>query len=268
MNVFRSKLKNSANLVGSIIQGTRGYSTAKKLPIEWIRPVKIPCIDPRKSGDGGVDFNVKPTDFVGKYVYSQELKQETDENVKKIFTVEFNRRKEMITLEKQKATQLLQRHLYDTNSMETKIGRITVHILRLQEIQNINPNDKRTKSILKEMIEKRKKWLRKLRMHDYPRFEYILKNLNLTYKPFSQFNPYINRKPYTTHMLENYCDNMIQQKLEEYKNELDEQKGEFFKDKVEKLQFIRNEEIACGKEPTITEEMIEEAQKQAASIKK
>ena len=54
-------------------------------------------------------------------------------------------------------------------------------------------------------------------------------------------------------------------KLLEYKSVLDGQKEEFLTEKVALMVWMRKEEIECGKEvPSITTEMIEDAEKQLA----
>lgn len=59
---------------------------------------------------------------------------------------------------------------------------MTAEILQLQEIIKRNPRDKKKKVFLKEIIEKRNKYLRIMRTWDYKRFEWILEKLNLIYK--------------------------------------------------------------------------------------
>lgn len=63
---------------------------------------------------------------------------------------------------------------------------MTVQILQLQEHQKEFWQNGKSKTILKELIEKRKKYLKKLRTQDYPRFEFLLERLNLVYKPFAE----------------------------------------------------------------------------------
>ena len=58
-----------------------------------------------------------------------------------------------------------------------------------------------------------------------------------------------------------YCDKVKQEKLNAYKSELKAQQKEFFREKAKKLAFIREEEIACGLEPTVNIEDIENANK-------
>ena len=71
---FQSKIVHlSNNIIGNVIQCTKSYATAKKLPIKWMPPIKIPSIDPRQSGDGGLDLDIKPTDYVKLFEKSKEL---------------------------------------------------------------------------------------------------------------------------------------------------------------------------------------------------
>jgi len=53
----------------------------------------------------------------------------------------------------------------------------------MQDILEKSPRNKRQKVVLKEMIEKRKSRLNKLRAADYKRFEWLLEKLKLEYRP-------------------------------------------------------------------------------------
>lgn len=121
------------------------------------------------------------------------------------------------------------------------------------------------KHILKESIDRRKKLLAKLRKWDYKKFEWLLERLNLTFKPFVPFDEArIERKASLRKLTTKHCEKLKQDKLDAYRAQLEDEKKTFFKEKLEQLQFIRNEEIACGVPPTITEEEIEISRKQAA----
>ncbi|XP_058794490.1 small ribosomal subunit protein uS15m [Phymastichus coffea] len=262
MNILR-QLSLTPNIVRNLIQ-TRNYAVPK-LPVEWIEPEKISCIDPRKSGDGGLELNIKPEDPIKFFEKSEELKG-ADSIVKKIFSINFNNRKSTVYLQKERAIQLVQRHSHDRGSMEAKIAKMTVRILQLQEHQKIFWQNKKTKRILKELIDKRNKCLKFLRRQDYPRFEFLLERLNLIYKPCPEDKQPLDYKSCTTRLMEKYCDKIVKEKLANYRQELESQQASFFKEKAEKLEFIRNEEIACGVTPTISEEEIEAAKQKAASF--
>lgn len=59
-----------------------------------------------------------------------------------------------------------------------------------------------------------------------------------------------------------WCDKVKTEKLAEYRKQLDSEKGKFLKDKLETLEWAKNEEIECGIIPTITDAEIESARKQ------
>ncbi|XP_001603645.1 28S ribosomal protein S15, mitochondrial [Nasonia vitripennis] len=269
MNVLRSvtRLKCASSIVNNIGQARRGYAAPKQLPITWVRPDKVPCISKEKSGDLGIDYNITPVNYIKEFEDIPEL-DELDDIVKKMFTIHYQRRRELVDLQKKRARELVKRHHCDEGSMETRIAVITAEILQLQEHQSIFHNNKRSKVLLKELIEKRKKWLKKLRIQDYPRFEYILERLNLVYHPFPEENIFLTRKGGTRQLLQKYCDKLIQKKLDAYRAELEAQQKDFFREKAEKLEFIRNEEIACGVAPSVSEEEIEAAKQKAASFVK
>lgn len=50
--------------------------------------------------------------------------------------------------------------------------------------------------------------------------------------------------------------------MAEYRSELDNEKEKFLKEKLETLEWAKNEEIECGVTPTITDAEIESARKQ------
>lgn len=50
--------------------------------------------------------------------------------------------------------------------------------------------------------------------------------------------------------------------MAEYRSELDNEKEKFLKEKLETLEWAKNEEIECGVTPTISDADIESARKQ------
>lgn len=141
---------------------------------------------------------------------------------------------------------------------------MTSEILYLQKYLEKHPRNRTTFVFLKELIDKRKKFLSKLRKWDYRRFEWLLEKLNLTYKPNPVEYYRVTRKDSMRKLTRKHCDKLRNDKLNAYKAELAEQKKIFLKTKVERLEFIRAEEIACGVEPTVSEEEIQQAREIAA----
>lgn len=66
----------------------------------------------------------------------------------------------------------------------------------------------------------------------------------------------ITRKESLTRLTEDYCNKIKQTKLDAYKAELKSMQKDFYKEKLEKLKFIREEELMCGLKPSVTEKHI------------
>lgn len=131
-----------------------------------------------------------------------------------------------------------------------------------------NPKNKKMKQKLKELIEKRKKYLKFLRRYDYKRFEYMLEQLDIKYMPPPDRFHWIARKDAMKALTRRFCRNIKQTRLEAYKHTLQEQQLNFLENKIKNLEFIRNEQIECKVPVTITTEQINQIKKQYEELKK
>lgn len=70
MNNFLNGLRpvNKAHL-----QTLRNYAFKSDLKIKWVRPEKIPCTKPEKSGDAAKLPSVNPNEFLPHFRGSKEL---------------------------------------------------------------------------------------------------------------------------------------------------------------------------------------------------
>ncbi|XP_017886217.1 28S ribosomal protein S15, mitochondrial-like [Ceratina calcarata] len=178
-----SKLLNSVNHVYKMggYYACRSFITVEEAKnIKWYKPARVPHIDPRQTGDLGLEVNVKPTDTILYYKNSKELEDASD-IVKKMFTVEYRGFKEYRNLKREEIINRVKRHVSDRGSVEVQIAAMTSEIQDLQKYMEVHPTDTKTKVFLSELIDKRKKYLKFLRNWDYRRFEWVLENLNLTY---------------------------------------------------------------------------------------
>lgn len=141
-------------------------------------------------------------------------------------------------------------------------------IRAMQEyIENIpRPRVTKRKVFLHELIDKRKKHLKYLRRWDYKRYEWLLEQLNLVYKPAPDVFYRVTRKDSLRKLTDKYCDNIKSERLDEYRTLLEHEKSAFLEEKLRCLQFIREEEQNCGKEVTITEENINDVKKQLEEL--
>lgn len=144
---------------------------------------------------------------------------------------------------------------------------MTATIRAMQEEMKIHPRNLRRKVILKELIDKRKKFLKYLRRWDYKRFEWILEKLDLVYKsPPAEFH-WVTRKESLKKLAILHCENLKQQRLDAYRNILESQQVEFLEKKLKNLEFIRKEQQECQVAVTVSEEEIKAVRKQLQELK-
>lgn len=242
----------------------REYAVLADYNIKWVRPPNLSFADPKRSGDLGLTINVNPTDLIKKYENCKEL-QDASDVVKKLLTLEYHPRKELVNAKKEKTVQLVKRHILDYSSPEVTIAVMTHKIHYLQECFAQNPTSKLLKVVLKELIDKRKKLLKRLRVWDYKRYEWVLGRLNLVFKAGVKIPGKACRKDALRKLTQKHCDKIVEEKLNAYKEELKKQQKVFYEDKLEKLIFIQKEELQLGLEPTVTEEEIEATRKKVES---
>lgn len=143
----------------------------------------------------------------------------------------------------------------------------TARIRRMQPIMDKYPRNKRMKVILKELIDKRKKYLTKLRRWDYKRFEWILEKLDLVYKAYSANNHMVTRRKSLTKLTNIHCDNIREERLAVYRKELESQQIDFLEKKLKNLEFIRKEQIECSVPVTVSTEDIKEVSNKLKNLK-
>jgi len=128
----------------------------------------------------------------------------------------------------------------------------------MQVVMDKFPRNKIVKVELKELIDKRKKFLTKLRRWDYKRFEWILEKLDLVYKAYPSYYHWVTRKESLTKLTNIHCDNIKDERLAVYRKQLESQQITFLQKKLENLEFIRKEQIECAVPVTVTSEEIKE----------
>jgi len=149
---------------------------------------------------------------------------------------------------------------------------MTTKIRSKQDVLEKSPKDKKTKILLNELIDKRKKFLKRLRKWDYKKFEWILERLDLTYKPGPSVDGkadyhLIARKDSMRKLTDTYCENIRQKKLDEYRKALEAKQLEFLENKVKNLEFIRKEQEECKVPITIEKREIDAVKREFAELK-
>lgn len=135
---------------------------------------------------------------------------------------------------------------------------MTAQIRLMQVTMDKFPRNKRVKVILKEMIEKRKKFLTKLRRWDYKRFEWVLEKLDLVYKAYPSYYHWVTRRESLTKLTDIHCDDIKNERLAAYRKQLESQQIDFLEKKLSNLEFIRKEQIECAVPVTVSSDEIKE----------
>ncbi|XP_052893999.1 28S ribosomal protein S15, mitochondrial [Anopheles moucheti] len=258
-----AKLKSVTPTVNQIV---RTYALKSDLKIKWVRPEKIPCYKPEKSGDLQSLPKFAGTELMKDYRESKEL-ESANEHVRNLFTLEHNRRREMVANFKDAMVRKVYRHDLDYGSMEAKLGLMTARIRSLQEFMEQFPRQSVVKVQLKELIDKRKRYLRYLRRWDYRRFEYMLEKLDLVYKPYPTHFHWITRKDSLRKLTNIHCEQIKETRLEEYRKQLESEQLDFLEKKLKTLEFIRKEQTECQVPVTVTKEDIQTVRKRYDELK-
>lgn len=144
---------------------------------------------------------------------------------------------------------------------------MTARIRALQEVIEINPRNRKVKVPLKELIDKRKKYLSYIRKWDYRRFEWILEKLNIIYRPYPEKFHWITRKESLRKLTDIHCNKVRQDRLDAYRKQLEAKQLGFLEEKIKNLEFIRSEQIECKVPVTVSLEQIEAVKKQYKELK-
>lgn len=246
---------------GTSFGETNACGLKQLIKIKWKRPDPVPFNDPRKSGDQVVDIGPldmdKPTLDFAK---CQNL-ESAPENVKKVFSCNHKGRRSGVDSVKKDFVDKIKRHEYDETSREVAITKFTVQLRAMQEHHRKFPLDKWAKVVLKEKIDRRNKLLRLLRMEDYKKFEWLLDELGIVFRPGPTILNNVHRKESVRRLVDKHIDDVKTNRLAQLRNKFNEEKIDFFKKKAQFLEYTLAQEKKYGRSPTVTEEEIKEAWK-------
>lgn len=93
---------------------------------------------------------------------------------------------------------------------------------------------------------------------------YINTNINLN---FSEFH-WITRKGSMRQLTNIHCEDIKKDRLGKYRQALEEEQPGFLEEKIQMLEFIREEEQACNTAVTVTQEEIDEVKRQLEDLLK
>lgn len=237
---------------GQRIKVTSGFHTSVVCPafksdltIKWIRPEPIPAHDLRKSGDLEKMPKLDMTQ-VHELLRDSKVFQEASADVKKMFTFEYTSFRVAARQYKRDVMKKSRSHVWDTGSFEATIGALTGHIRTMQHHMEQLKKDKVCKVRLLESIGRRTRLLKHLRRMDYKRFEWVLDQLNIIYKPHPTFQHWVTRRSSLRRLTDKHCDRIMSERLEAYKTKLESQQEEFLQEKIQTFEWILKEREELG----------------------
>jgi len=248
--------------------------------VNWQRPVTIQTCNPEISGDEGgleslglssIDLTQPPVSLQGSHALAV-----APEEVKRVTSLDFARRRDLLDKLSQEVVSAVQRHPRDFNSIEVKIALKTVKIRNAQEelIKQWPYTNQARKHSLTHMVSNRRNMLRILRESDYKKYEWLLEKLKLLYKPMPWDAPpgvaghkeNIERKKSIERLTDLWCDELQRHRLTAYRRKLEAQQPEFLRRKADKLEEIMKTEQELGIEATVTMAEVEDCRRRASEI--
>ncbi|XP_062603381.1 small ribosomal subunit protein uS15m-like [Saccostrea cucullata] len=124
---------------------------------------------------------------------------------------------------------------------EMIIAKKTIQIRNLLKHCQKNKKDGISKVILQEQIQGRQKELKKLRKADYQRFIWLLKELELKYKPHPLYVDVNSRRAKMRQYLREEACRKIREKIQTVYERLDDEKEKFYAEKEKQLAEIRKD---------------------------
>ncbi|KAA0186805.1 hypothetical protein HAZT_HAZT002129 [Hyalella azteca] len=239
------------------LQQTRGLrDDLKARGIEWREPKKYKKYHPEISGDLEA---FKAADISGpthKMTYAHAEFEQSSPEVQRLLSLEFAHNNELIKMSKLDILRETQRHQYDSGSLAAKITNLTVSIRYHQTEKGyeklLRYSERRVH--LEHLVDRRKKYLVRLRRIDYKRFEWLLEKLNLLYKPRVLKGGPIYRYDSLRKLVSMRCEKLRKAKLAAYKAKLDAQKESFEAEKKSTLEWIKETEEKLGIPVTVDPE--------------
>lgn len=234
-------------------QPHRHYAMRQELTehgIVWRRPQRIESWKPAKSGD--LSPYVEPQDerVKAKFLAVKEALDGVDDVTRQLLTLKFGTRAEKVRVTRYNVMRDIQRHQYDTGSLEVTIAMLTVRIRKAQQVLLTSKKGKkhtvRQRVTLDETIARRKKLLKHLRRMDYKRFEWLINKLDILYRPPPRYVRWVTRKISLRKLVREYGHALRTERLAAYREQLEGQKKTFLKEKEEALEWIAKTEEELG----------------------
>ncbi|XP_037080355.1 28S ribosomal protein S15, mitochondrial-like [Pollicipes pollicipes] len=171
------------------------------------------------SGDLGINEPVDLTQPQFAVKPALDVLNRSDEVTQRVLSLEFARGVEKTKYLEERAVARIQRHRFDTESPEAKIARLTVKIREFQR-RLMTPEGAKEGGPMRRHVHnmtwRRSGLLRQLRAADYRRFEWVLDQVEVIYRPPLPpgTDTTLTRKSGIRRMVKIFCDNIRQEKLD------------------------------------------------------
>lgn len=218
------------------------------LPVPWLAPKPISRVNPGPKGSGDLRGlpEVDMTRLQPGLASSCKALQNASDEVKRIFSLEMGRRKQVVETIKTDVRYKVAEHKLDRDSLVVQIAEVTVSIRNMQQylasLVKRSKLDQPTKHRLFKLVNHRRFMLGHLREMDYKRYEWLLEELDLVYKPRPFQHEEVIRRKHTERLVDLWCDEQRRFNLEMYKDELEQEQAGFLRQKAEDLEWMMKQQ--------------------------
>ncbi|XP_074595122.1 28S ribosomal protein S15, mitochondrial isoform X2 [Brevipalpus obovatus] len=239
------------------------YSTSTKsypkwpndwLPFQWESKEQKPIFFDTGDQIEGLDLR-DPDKLLPQYEDIEILKN-APEPVRRQFSYRFASRRSMADAQEKEYEKEFKNRPLNALEYERKVCRQTVKIRSLRKSLKTQPAVS-MKLTINTNLYKRMKFLNELYKLDRPAHNRLVEKLKIDFKaplPFYVEYPHFERKRDIRRVCDEYCDNMKDEKLSEYREKIKLEKIKFDEEKKEKLKWIEEQ----VKRFNLTDDMLEE----------
>ncbi|XP_054158245.1 28S ribosomal protein S15, mitochondrial-like [Oppia nitens] len=217
------------------------------LPFYWQRQKRLP--GHIRSGDAVQDIGTwDKKALVLDAMYCKEL-ENAPEPVRRQFTLEFARRKDIVEYQKYHIMKVMQRNPCDTISPEARITNYTVKIRNLlHHFYKVDWWAAHLKGHQNVMVQKRRRMLNELYYTDRERFEFVTKTLKIDYTPppLGEIVVKPTRKSTLRRLTREYCERIKDDKLDAYHQKLIAEQKVYEQKKSEIDDWIKDQDKYLG----------------------
>ncbi|KAK6187937.1 hypothetical protein SNE40_005855 [Patella caerulea] len=220
---------SSPCLIQSRTKSTISGSSVKRKPLSF-----------DYSGDLVTRSSLQESDILNRFKDVTEL-ENAPEDVKRICSIGMASGVEIKKHRIEEMSNRLEQLFGKDCHREQMIGKLTVEIRSLIAHCLQFRSDKRSKSILVEKIQKRKKYMKFLRREDYERFEWLLDELKIKYIPPPAYYKFVSKRQKRKIEVKDAAYAVRQSKIDALKKKLEAEKEAFMQEKEEILAEIQKE---------------------------